>query len=195
MSAPICVPFSFKVGTLKRFRHRKNFKQSLIRHMIWMSDEKSVKIFKVSATALLIASTLISLVILFTDKNLQTDFGSVTRYYYHWYGMLILALITLIAAIITIGSGENKARISAFLGSFLPILGIIYDLFFQYKQAGFSSYQQFGTYLFGVSKYPGTLSYIPGLFDFYTAVLLISLIISLVWLLSKGTKENKSNIR
>jgi|ADKI01.1.fsa_nt_gi hypothetical protein len=38
----------------------------------------------VFTSVLLFIITVIALIILITDKNLQTDFGAVKPYYYHW---------------------------------------------------------------------------------------------------------------
>ncbi|MGA7861071.1 MAG: hypothetical protein WCB19_04370, partial [Thermoplasmata archaeon] len=49
-----------------------------------------------------------------------------------------------------------------------------------YKQVGFSSASQFAQYLFGVSAYPGALSYIPWLYDLLLALFIISAIVGVI---------------
>jgi hypothetical protein len=134
----------------------------------------------VFTSVLLFIITVIALIILITDKNLQTDFGAVKPYYYHWYGLLFLAIFTFVCGILTLSKNSRLSRYSSILGGVIPLIFIIIDVFILYKSVGFYSYIQFAQYLFGISRYPYSLPYIPGLFDVYTALLFLELILALM---------------
>jgi len=122
---------------------------------------------------LLLVDFIITIVILFTDKNLQTDFGSVSPYFIHWYGLLITGIIDIIGAAIIIAKPGRGFQKTGTIGSFLLAVFLVADLA-TYKMVGFSSVGQFATYLFGFSHYSGALSYIPGLYDVLFAFYLIT---------------------
>ncbi|WP_393970864.1 hypothetical protein OXIME_001106 [Oxyplasma meridianum] len=113
---------------------------------------------------LLIVDFIITIVILLTDKNLQTDFGIVKPYFIHWYGMLVTGIIDIMGAGIIIAKPTKVYLKAGTVGSALLAVFLIADLA-TYKMVGLSSVSQFATYLFGFSHYPGALSYIPGLYD------------------------------
>jgi len=129
---------------------------------------------------LLLALFLITLVILFTDKNLQTDFGSVKPYYVHWYGLLATSLVDLIGAILLFAKPTRSLLRLAGGWCVLMTLFLILDVF-TYKQVGFSTIGEFARYLFVPVFYDSSLFYIPGLYD----LLLVLYIISAVYLLKK----------
>ena len=106
---------------------------------------------------------MVAVIILLTDKNLQTDFGIHARYFIHWYGMLVIAIIALIAGAILLTSKKRSLGLAGTIGSAFIALFLVGDLA-TYSQVGFTSVSQFATYLFGVTKYPGSLSYIPGIY-------------------------------
>lgn len=120
---------------------------------------------------------IVTVVILFTDKNLQTDFGSVKPYFVHWYGMLVIALIEIVASILLFTMGSRKLYLASLIGSLLLALFLVADIF-TYSMVGFSSPQQFATYLFGVTNYEGNVMYIPGLYDVLFALLVVTSIAS-----------------
>ncbi|MEM4949880.1 MAG: hypothetical protein QXS75_00900 [Thermoplasmatales archaeon] len=150
-----------------------------------MSPAVSEKMKFVSLGLLYILSFAVVLVILFTDKNLQTDFGSVKPYFYHWYGLLAVGIISLIAGAILLFTSSRKLGIVGTVGSGLLVLFLIADVA-TYKTVGFKYPSEFATYLFGLSKYPGSLTYIPGLYDVLLALYLIGLIVGIVVLIRKG---------
>jgi len=143
-----------------------------------MSGEQKISGLKTVTFILLMLASVASLLILITDRNLQTDFGATKPYYYHWYGLLLLTFITLLGGSFTLIKNERTSRIIPVLGSLIPLIFILVDVFFLYGTVGFHNPDQFATYLFGLSKYPDTLSYLPGLFDIYTVTLVIALITS-----------------
>lgn len=126
--------------------------------------------FVIAQAAFIYAAFVVTLVVLFTDRNLQTDFGSVTKgYFLHWYGLLITALLDVAGASILIVRRNRKLSMIGAIGTGLLAVFLVLDIF-TYSMVGFSTYSQFASYLFGISKYPGSLSYIPGLYDVLLAV-------------------------
>jgi hypothetical protein len=125
---------------------------------------------------LLLVDFVVALVMLATDKNLQTDFGGAPAYYSHWYGVVAIAVVTLLAAlaVLSLASPSMSARMPrsrpamvlfAALGwSVLVVLAMV-GIVETYSQVGFPSAGEFAKYLFGTSAYPGALSYIPWLYD------------------------------
>lgn len=113
---------------------------------------------------LLLIDFAITLVILFTDKNLQTDFGIVKPYFIHWYGLLITGIVDIIGAGIIFARPTGRNSTIAAVGTLLLALFLIADIV-TYSMVGFSSASSFATYLFGFTKFKGSLSYIPGLYD------------------------------
>jgi hypothetical protein len=134
---------------------------------------------------LLLVAFLVSLVMLATDKNLQTNFGAQAPYYVHWYGVLGMGLLDLLIGFAVVGAsaqwmigkGSSSARRRVIMGglvwtilALLAVLGIVAT----YAQVGFPSASEFARYLFGVSSYPGALSYIPGLYDVLVALYVLA---------------------
>jgi hypothetical protein len=125
---------------------------------------------------LLLLDFVLSLVMLVTDKNLQTDFGVQSPYYLHWYGVLAMGVLDLVLglSLLVSASGSTMQRMSssvrrtgvmgALAWSVIAILAML-GIVTTYAQVGFSSMSQFAQYLFGVTAYPGALSYIPWLYD------------------------------
>jgi|SRR5579859_5252703 len=137
---------------------------------------------------LLLLDVVLVLVMLGTDKNLQTDFGATAPYYLHWYGVLLLGVVTLVLAVLILVTGRRSrsmggmtsmgrtALVGGALWSFLAI-GAMVGILATYQQVGFSSAGQFAQYLFGVSAYPGALSYIPWLYDLLLGMFLVSAVV------------------
>ncbi len=121
----------------------------------------------------LLIDFIITLVILFTDKNLQTDFGIVKPYFIHWYGLLITGIVDIIGAGIIFYRPNGTNSTIAAVGSALLAVFLIADIA-TYSMVGFSTASSFATYLFGFNKYPGSLSYIPGMYDILFAFYIIT---------------------
>ena len=102
----------------------------------------------------------ISVVMLATDKNLQTDFGTISGgYYAHWYGVLAMAAADLVAALVLL---VRPARIWlkwGVVGSGLFAVALV-GVIFTYAQVGFASPSDFANYLFGVTYYGGDIRYL-----------------------------------
>lgn len=126
---------------------------------------------------LLIVGVAVAVVMLITDKNLQTNFQSVTPYYIHWYGLLALAVVTLLVAALlllvarrtsrsgSVGRRDRTLVWAGFAWAVLSVIGVV-GILASYQQVGFSL-ADWAKYLFGVTAYPGTVpgSYIPWLYD------------------------------
>lgn len=135
---------------------------------------------------LLVIDFVITMVILFTDKNLQTDFGIVKPYFVHWYGLLVTAIIDIIGAGIIIAKPAGGYVKVGTIGSSLLAVFLVADLA-TYKMVGLSSVSQFATYLFGFSHYPGALSYIPGLYDVLFIFYIITAVVGALALRSSSS--------
>ncbi|MCI4320871.1 MAG: hypothetical protein L3K18_06435 [Thermoplasmata archaeon] len=141
------------------------------------------------AGLLLLVDFVVAVVMLATDKNLQTNFGASSPYYVHWYGVLGIAVVTLIGglAVLSSASPSMAARMPrvrpsmmlfAALGwSVLVVLAMV-GIVESYSQVGFPSANEFGKYLFGTSAYPGALSYIPWLYDAMLALFVLTAIVA-----------------
>lgn len=131
----------------------------------------------------------ITMVILFTDKNLQTNFGLVSSgYFLHWYGLLVTAIVDVVGASILIVKRTGFLSKVGVVGSGLLALFLVLDIL-TYNMVGggyFTSPSQFATYLFGFSKYQGTLNYIPGLFTGLFIVYLIAVVVGVVTIRNSG---------
>jgi hypothetical protein len=131
--------------------------------------------YRVMAFAgLLFLDFLLVLVMLATDKNLQSDFGvmtSVPPYFAHWYGLLAQGVLTLLAAVVVLvasmriskgGRGLWSSR-GLVLGALVfSLVALVADLaiVFTYAQVGFNNMSQFAQYLFGQTSYPGDVRYL-----------------------------------
>jgi hypothetical protein len=138
---------------------------------------------------LLIVDFVVVVVMLATDKNLQTDFGRYSPYYAHWYGLLAMGVVDLFGALAVFGNfsrygmrtmSSTRRRWVALAGlgwsvvAVLTLLGIVET----YQQVGFSSMGQFAQYLFGVTASPGVLSYIPWLYDLLLAMYILTALVA-----------------
>ena len=152
--------------------------------------EKGSRNFRAEG-ALFIVAFVVAVIILLTDKNLQTDFGIHTRYFIHWYGMLVIAIVALIAGAILLTTKKRNLGLAGTMGSAFIALFLVGDLA-TYSQVGFTSVSQFATYLFGVTKYPGSLSYIPGMYDLLLILFVLTAVIGAISL--RGNKKEEQTI-
>jgi hypothetical protein len=140
---------------------------------------------------LLLVDFAVAVVMLATDKNLQTDFGGSSPYYSHWYGVLGIAVVTLLGGLVVLSlasprmtAGLPRSRPSMFLfgalgWSVLVVLAMV-GIVETYSQVGFPSANEFAKYLFGTSAYPGTLSYIPWLYDAMLGLFALTAVVAAV---------------
>jgi hypothetical protein len=119
----------------------------------------------------------LSVVMLLTDKNLQTDFGSVTSgYYVHWYGLLATAIADLAGAVVLLVVRSRMAFKVGVVGSGLLSTFVLGDVF-TYSQVGFASASDFANYLFGITYFGGDIRY---LYDVLVVVYLVTFVFGLV---------------
>jgi hypothetical protein len=134
----------------------------------------------------LFVAFLVSVVMLVTDKNLQTDFGAVSPYYLHWYGVLAMAIVDLVVAAALFGTSRSamrdrmsastrRAGVIAAVAWVVIAIVVMVGIVATYSQVGFANMGQFEQYLFGVTPYSGALSYIPWLYDLLLAVYIVAL--------------------
>jgi hypothetical protein len=150
-------------------------------------SERRVSAFGV----LLLVDFLITLVMLVTDKNLQTDFGGHPQYYLHWYGALAMGVLDLLAGLTVLAyaavpflqrmsTTARKVVVTGALAwtivAILAMVGIVET----YQQVGFQNASQFAQYLFGVTAYPKVLSYIPWLYDLLLIFYLLTAVVGVL---------------
>lgn len=158
-----------------------------------------MKVRSVAFGGLLIVDFLLVVVMLFTDKNLQSDFGAMTvpPYYLHWYGALAMGVLDLVGGVIVLGLGASSTRSESRMAKFLTtgalawtVLAIIASVAIveTWQQVGFANAMQFAQYLFGLNAYPDSLSYIPGLYDALIVAYLLTAVAGLlaVWQLRRA---------
>jgi hypothetical protein len=123
---------------------------------------------------------LVSVVMLMTDTNLRTNFGSMSSgYYAHWYAVLVMAIVDLVGAALLIVVRSRTIVKLGVVGSGLISLALVADVF-TYSQVGFSSASSFANYLFGVTYYGGDIRY---LYDLLLAVYIVTFLTGIVLLL------------
>jgi hypothetical protein len=109
--------------------------------------------------AFLLAAGL-SFVMLATDKNLQTDFGTISSgYFVHWYAVLATAVADLVGAALLLVLRSRTAVKLGVVGSALLTLALV-GVIATYAQVGFASASDFAQYLFGVTYFGGDLRYL-----------------------------------
>lgn len=113
--------------------------------------------------AILFACFALTSLILATDVNLQTNFGSVKPFFIHWYGLLVTGIIDLVGGVLFLRAARPPYLIATIWFVFMPVFMVADTL--TYAEVYFKTPAQFAVYLFGITKYPGTLYYIPGAFD------------------------------
>lgn len=145
-----------------------------------MADNSGADGVGVIAQAIIMyAAFLITVVILFTDMNLQTNFGLVTSgYFIHWYWLFVTAIIDVAGASLLIAFRTRRLSMAGTAGTSVMAAFLVLDVFTHSMVAGGSfTLAGFADYLFGVSFYNGALSYIPGLYDILIAVYVIASIV------------------
>ncbi|MCI4334483.1 MAG: hypothetical protein L3K04_02475 [Thermoplasmata archaeon] len=146
---------------------------------------------RLALAALLLLDFVVAVVMLVTDKNLQTNFGAQKAYYSHWYGVLAMALVDVVGATVVLvfsfpssadgtpGLLRRHVGLVALAWSLLAVLAMV-GIVESYSQVGFPSMTEFEKYLFGTSAYPGALSYIPWLYDFLLACYLLTAVVAVI---------------
>ncbi|OWP57355.1 MAG: hypothetical protein B2I17_01590 [Thermoplasmatales archaeon B_DKE] len=118
---------------------------------------------------------IITMVILFTDQNLQTDFGTVPKYFIHWYGLLVTGVVDIIAFIVLLAVRKRSiVGVGVGWGVFVAAFQVADIATYSTLNIGFSA-GSFAQYLFGVTKFSGALPYIPGLYDLLFALYIVAI--------------------
>lgn len=119
----------------------------------------------------------LSIVMVTTDTNLQTNFGTVTSgYYFHWYVVLGTAVADVVGAVLLLLVRSRTAFTVGVIGSGLLVAIFLGDVL-AYSQVGFSSASAFANYLFGITYYGGDVRY---LYDLLLAVYIATFLFGLV---------------
>jgi hypothetical protein len=143
----------------------------------------------VAYSLLFLLAFALSVVMLLTDQNLKTDFGSVSSgYYLHWYVVLVTAIADLVGAALLLAVRSRFAVKVGVAGSGLLALVFLGDIF-TYSQVGFTSAGTFANYLFGITYYGGDIRY---LYDAVLAVYLLTALVGVVLLLATRTERRAS---
>lgn len=150
-----------------------------------MADKNGSSGYYATQGLLLVVAFITAIVILFTDHNLQTDFGTVPKYFYHWYGMLVIAIVSLIGGIIIVMKHDSLFGKIGIAGSAIIAIFLVADIAtYSTLNLGFTA-SQFATYLFGFSHYAGAESYIPGLYDILFIEFILAAIVGVIALRKK----------
>ena len=143
------------------------------------NDSKPSSLHMLQGIFFLIAFV-VTILIISTDKNLQTDFGLVKPYFYHWYGLLTTGILSLIGGIVLIVKHDKMLEKVGVAGSAIIAIFLVADIATYSTTHWFPSAGAMANYLFGVTfdkAYASPGTYIPGLYDFLFAVYIITLII------------------
>jgi hypothetical protein len=140
--------------------------------------------------AFLLAAGL-SFVMLATDRNLQTDFGTISSgYFVHWYVVLASAIADLAGAVVLLVLRSRTAVKLGVVGSALLTLMFV-GVIATYAQVGFASPSDFAQYLFGITYFGGDLRY---LYDVLLATYLGTFLAGVVGLaLTRETRARSPN--
>jgi hypothetical protein len=135
--------------------------------------------FSAYFSLLFLIQFVITIVILLTDQNLQTDFGTVPKYFIHWYGLLVTGLVDIVAFIVLLVA-RKRSMVGVGVGwaVFMAIFQIADIATYGMLNVGLSA-SSFAQYLFGVTKFKGALPYIPGLYDLLFAIYVIAIAVGL----------------
>jgi hypothetical protein len=126
-----------------------------------------------------LVAAILSFVMLATDKNLQTDFGTVSSgYFVHWYVVLATAIADLAGAALLLVLRSRTAVKLGVVGSALLTLMLV-GVIATYSQVGFASATAFAQYLFGVTYFGGDIRY---LYDLLLATYVGTFVIGVVGL-------------
>lgn len=102
----------------------------------------------------------LSLVMLTTDSNLRTDFGTMTGgYFLHWYFILVTAVADLAGMFLLLILRSPTAVKVGVAGSLLMVVFFL-GAIFTYAQVGFSSATEMADYLLGITYYGGDVRYL-----------------------------------
>ena len=91
------------------------------------NDSKPSSLHMLQGIFFLIAFV-VTILIISTDKNLQTDFGLVKPYFYHWYGLLTTGILSLIGGIVLIVKHDKMLEKVGVAGSAIIAIFLVADI-------------------------------------------------------------------
>ena len=119
----------------------------------------------------------LSVVMLLTDHNLRTDFGTQSSgYYTHWYVVLATAVADLVGAVLLVLLGSRLAIKGGVVGAGLLLL-VFLGAILTYSSVGAASALDFAQYLFGITYSGGDIRY---LYDVLVGVYLTAFALGVV---------------
>ncbi len=146
-------------------------------------------------SSLFFLSFILAVVMLVTDKNLQTGFNCspttdsncvlIGGYFLHWWAVVAAAVASVLGGILLVTVGTRRAILGGIVGSGLLTLIFLGDIA-TYAQVGFSSASDMANYLFGVTYYGGDIRY---LYDALLAVYIVTFIVG--WIALRAARPGK----
>ena len=125
----------------------------------------------------------LSALMLATDQNLRTGFGTVSSgYFSHWYVVLLSGIADLVGAAILLVYASRSAIKLGLVGAVLQVLMLLASIT-TYQSVGFATPDAFARYLFGIDYYGGYIRY---LFDALLAVYLLAVVLGVALLRRRG---------
>jgi hypothetical protein len=150
---------------------------------------ESKRTFAVLYSLPFLLAAALTVVMLATDTNLRTDFGTITGgYFVHWYAVLATAIADLVGAALLLLLRSRGAVKLGVVGSAL-LTAIFLGVIATYAQVGFASASDFAQYLFGVTYFGGDIRY---LYDVLLATYLGTFVVGLVGLVL--TRESRDPV-
>lgn len=124
------------------------------------TEVPSKRMFPVLYSLAFLLAAILSFVMLATDKNLQTDFGTMSSgYFVHWYVVLATAIADLVGVALLLVLRSRTAVKLGVIGSALLTLAFV-GVIATYAQVGFASASDFAQYLFGATYFGGDIRYL-----------------------------------
>lgn len=125
-----------------------------------MESPRTKRLFPIVYSVPFLIAAGLSVLMLVTDKNLQTDFGTVSSgYFVHWYIILATAIADVVGAALLLAVRSRRAVLVGAIGSG-ALIAVLVGAIFTYAQVGFASAGDMANYLFGVTYYGGDIRYL-----------------------------------
>ena len=125
-----------------------------------MESSRTKNLFPAIYSLAFLAAAGLSVLMLMTDKNLQTDFGTMSSgYFSHWYAVLAMAVADVVAAGLLLLLRSRVSVKLAVVGSGVLTVALL-GAILTYQQVGFASAMDFANYLFGVTYFGGDIRYL-----------------------------------
>ena len=125
-----------------------------------MENPRSKSLFPTIYSLPFLVAAGLSILMLVTDKNLQTDFGTMSSgYFVHWYAVLAMAVVDLVGAGLLLAFRSRTVVKLGVVGSAVLTVALL-GAILTYQQVGFTSAMQMANYLFGVTYGGGDIRYL-----------------------------------